>query len=140
MKDLCEPRIIRIDDFSDATERFGVIVRRVMNVVGADIVAFCEIDGYLSMSLRKKPVDGDNVPTPTVVFGPLFSPSMVESLSDMCRMFIEVNFLDTDNGNKLFSEMYGFNVAVDALKKKDRFGLLSKSFSELEIKLSLQGA
>lgn len=78
-------------------------------------------------------------PAQTVVFGPMFSPSMVESLSDMCKLFVEANFLDTVNGNKLFFEMYGFNVDVDTLKKKDEFGLLSKSFSELENKLNLHG-
>lgn len=140
MKDLCELTIIRTDDFSNVTEKFGLIVRRVMNVVGADTVVFCEIDGYLSMSLMKNPVEGIYDPTSAVVLGPLFSTSMVETLPDMCRLFLEANFLDTDNGNKMFSEMYGFNVAVVALKKKDAFGLLSKSFSELEIKLSLQGA
>ena len=50
---LPESKIVRIDNFSNVTEKYGMIVRRIMKVVGADNVVFREKDGCISMSLMK---------------------------------------------------------------------------------------
>lgn len=65
---------------------------------------------------------------------------LVDNKGELCRILLEANFLDTDTGNKLYVNMFnGLEMTLSMFKKKDKFGILSKSFPELEIKLALRG-
>lgn len=138
MIDMDNPTIVYCGAIFDGDDTYVSIVGRVMKLVGAGLVTLKKCGDFVEMILMR---DFNGVLEHDYVLRSPFCPiRLLDNRGELCRILLEANFLDTDNGNKLYVNMFnGLEMALTVFKMKDRFGLLSKSFSELELKLMLRG-
>lgn len=129
------------DDKGTVIGKYGNLVKRVMKAVGADVGQVLVRDGYLSYALAKRHHDKDGGYS-IVIHGPYINPAKYDigTVEKFYKSFLEICFIDTPENNELFDMMYPLSNASLYLKKSNKYGVLSNSVAELEMKLTLIGA
>lgn len=133
--------VIYNDSKSTMTGKYGTLVKGVMKAVGANVGQLLTKDGYMSYALAKRCHDKDGGYS-IVIHGPYINPEKYDigTAEKIYKSFLELCLIDTPENNELFDMMYPLSNASWYLKKSNKHGLLSKSLSELELKLAMFGA
>lgn len=122
--------IVGVDDLKNYNGKYGTLVKRVMRVVGADVVQFRIYDIALSVYIAK----GQEV----ILEGPFLTMENFGDVEGLFEKFLEAMFIDNEEENKIH-RMTCLDLWLHQRKFDDKYGILSKSFSELDIKLTILG-